>query len=203
MGSVAVMWLLAGCLVPNEDFDGPSSTTTAASSESSSSGLDTTTDGAADATGFVGSCEMSVEPTAVGCPAECTGGCQNGTCVIECGGASSCEGQTLICPPDLGCSVRCTGAASCRESTILCPAQEECSVDCVGEAACARSQVQCAAGSCRMWCSASSQVCAEAQVVCGTKDTEVVCDGPAPTLSLLPHSTSMCDCQALECDDAG
>jgi len=58
---------------------------------------------------------------------ECTGGCEDGTCNIDCGGGS-CDGSTITCVAGANCSIYYEGSGA--DTTIYCPDGYACNLDC-------------------------------------------------------------------------
>jgi hypothetical protein len=122
-------------------------------------------------------------PDGGACPAECTGGCEGGTCVFLCNQQKLCQG-TINCPPGLPCDVRCTVATSCQNTIIQCPPDYDCTVECgpVGagaQAACQGIRVNCSdTGTCELSCyGGSQQECESGRVYCGQNSCSANCPG--------------------------
>lgn len=84
------------------------------------------------------------------CPAECTGGCDGGTCTIACG-SNECNGG-VVCPDGWPCVVSCTGDNSCNNSTITC-GDSGCEITCSGINACLATAITCGPQACSVMCS--------------------------------------------------
>jgi hypothetical protein len=96
--------------------------------------------------------DPDLPPDAV-CPPECTGGCQGGTCAIDCTGADACRQDNIVCPDGYTCSVSCSGDRACERATIECPAYFGCAISCETANACTDAEVRCGAGVCEATCS--------------------------------------------------
>jgi hypothetical protein len=91
-------------------------------------------------------------PDAV-CPTECTGGCQGGTCAIDCTGGDACRQDTIVCPEGYSCAITCSGDRACERATIECPPHFGCAISCESPTACTDAEVRCGAGVCDATCS--------------------------------------------------
>lgn len=132
------------------------------------------------------------------CPPECSGGCQNGTCLIECDDPSECSGDTIICPGDRPCLVVCSSSSACHEASVQCAPLFSCNVQCSGSSACSDLVMTCSEdGICVMDCQSGASVCAGAHVDCGLDNCTTVCDDPnsGPTMSCFGGGAS-CACNS-------
>lgn len=94
-----------------------------------------------------------------GCPKECTGGCNNKTCIIK-------NGTHPKCPPGMACEVNCTALASCFTG-VDCSQSTSCVVNCLGNTSC-QGTVVCGAGRCEINCGTtpSSSTCSSSLINC-------------------------------------
>jgi hypothetical protein len=114
------------------------------------------------------SCADAVAPSVpLICPAECTGGCNAGTCRIACTGNDSCREQALVCPPGMDCEIACNGDHACEKARVQCGPLHACRIICMGEAACKETTLNCGAGSCDVDCRAE-KACEKTDVNCGS-----------------------------------
>ena len=72
-------------------------------------------------------CPSHVSECPMTTPPECTGGCSNGTCAIECLSAV-CDGSTIVCPAGVDCFVDYDGTGT--GTTIYCPDGYACTLQC-------------------------------------------------------------------------
>lgn len=181
------------------------STTTAASSEESSSSGESSVATAADTSSgesgpsMPGTCDVG--PPAMGpCPEGCTGGCEDGVCVLACGGEAGCDATQITCPQGWPCRVDCLGKDTCKDATIVCPGQHACEVQCAGDHACEKAQIGCGDGPCSVACTLHEHACTELSFGCGAADGLVTCDEPQDREpELVPHGGSMCTCESVGC----
>lgn len=158
--------------------------------------------GEAGAGGFT--CGVEPPPTATGCPAECTGGCNGGRCNIDCSSTQACRSDDLTCPAGMACRVLCTGNESCKDAHVFCPEDFTCDVACNGGAtvgidSCDHLRVDCSAtGTCRLTCGIADGACGGAtQLKCGGNDCSATCAGignPPPDV----RCNESCDCSPCE-----
>ncbi|MBX7078278.1 MAG: hypothetical protein K1X88_03755 [Nannocystaceae bacterium] len=137
-------------------------------------------DGGEASDGSGGACGVDpTPPGAASCPAECTGGCNDGTCTIACQDTAVCNDRTITCPPDYACQLICDGGDACDSSTVVCPADYACAITCVqGTDACGDLEVQCgSASSCDIDCAAVPTVCIGAVLQCGSGACAASCAG--------------------------
>jgi hypothetical protein len=142
--------------------------------------------------------------TETGCPAECTGGCNGGRCVIDCSTAQACKWDDLTCPAGMPCRVLCTGNESCKDAHIICPAEHACDVDCNGGAtqgidSCDRARIDCSAtGACELTCGNAHGACAgTTQLNCGGNACSATCAGGSNAPPDVKCGES-CDCSPCE-----
>jgi len=150
-------------------------------------------DGGADAApADAARAECVADPTPTGsdadCPAACTGGCDGGTCTIDC--TSAVCPSPITCPEDYACRIQCEGTDACDTTDIMCPADETCTVECIaGVDACGDVALHCGAGSCTMECGEAT--CIGAVMLCGSNPCTATCSaGTAPELQCGPS----CEC---------
>lgn len=116
------------------------------------------------------------------CPSECTGGCVDNQCTIDCTGEAQCDGAQIVCPPDFDCVVVCNGIDACDSGTIACPPGYGCTVICGGgHDACGDQRITCGAGPCSVECGADN--CSGTMVTCGDGPCMASCGTPAPSVS--------------------
>ncbi len=116
------------------------------------------------------------------CPSECTGGCQDNQCTIDCVGTAKCDGADIVCPAGFDCVVVCNGVDACDSGSITCPPGFGCTVICGGgNDACGDQQIMCGAGPCRVDCGPDG--CSGANVMCGSGPCTASCGTPAPTVT--------------------
>jgi hypothetical protein len=149
-------------------------------------GVDQTCDGM----GACIMCGVRPEPPVMTCPPECSGGCMDGECLFDCG-ATSCQGQTLICPVGFKCRVSCTQDDACRDAIIDCPDTYDCSVQCAGSRACDGADINCGTGVCELACESGTQVCSGAEMTCGTEACVASC-GTASSPSVACNQACVC-----------
>jgi hypothetical protein len=124
-----------------------------------------------------------IAPGTPACPADCTGGCNENVCVIDCSGnGAPCDGADIVCPPEYDCQIICLGVDACDSGTITCPPGFGCSVICGGgNDACGDQTITCGAGPCSVECEADA--CSGAVIDCGAGACTATCGGqPAPTV---------------------
>lgn len=137
-------------------------------------------------------CGEPAEATRTDCPAECTGGCMNGTCVILCNDDQSCN-ALIRCPAGLDCQVTCTGENSCRYQ-IECDDYYRCGITCNATGACTGLEVACGELSeCAVSC-LSSDACSGGTVMCGDGACATTCLGDA-----VPNVTCGEACMCADC----
>lgn len=131
-------------------------------------------------------------PTASGAPCspDCSNGCANGTCVIDCLTTGACATTTKNCADGMPCVVNCTSGA-CTSLQLNCPADHACTLDCEGTSACAGADLNCGAGSCSLSCNADSNACLNVDQNCGSNECEAVCGG---TSQPVQHCGPSCMC---------
>ncbi len=123
-------------------------------------------------------CGEHPEPSSAACPDVCTGGCNNGKCVISCSDDNACP-SAIECPAGMNCQVTCTGLDSCSDA-VHCDDDFPCHVTCNGEAACKNFTIYCGARSdCQMTCGATAPQsnCLGAHMVCGAGECHAQCFG--------------------------
>lgn len=87
------------------------------------------------------------------CLAVCdAGGCDAGTCVIECNDAAApCTTSAAVkCPPGVPCAVQCGAPAACKV-LVDCAQASRCDIDCTGEDSC-EGPIVCAGSDCHVTC---------------------------------------------------
>src|SRR5262245_16157730 len=194
--NVAIAILLAACSGGDDDSAGATSaaastgvsdasgsslaTTSAESSASSSASTSTTESGSTGAatSGSTGPGECVDDPSPPGgeCPPECTAGCSDGTCRIECVGEMTCIDSMIVCPADFACSVLCMGHETCKGTPVICPADYACEVECIGLDSCA-PQIQCGTASCSLHCG-EVDPCTDTTLGCGAGPCTATSDAP-------------------------
>lgn len=93
------------------------------------------------------------DPVAESCPAACTGGCDDGVCVIDCGVSADCRAADIVCPDGIACRVECSGPLTCFAASVTCPSDASCDVQCSNELACSDLALSCGSGACGASCS--------------------------------------------------
>jgi hypothetical protein len=179
----------------NEDCDGEDLGGTVCNDLGQPGGALACTDCAFDTGDCV--CGSSVAPVGGMCPAECNGGCSATTCTIDCG-ASSCNGDDVVCPAGWDCEVLCDSGSSCRNATITC-GHEVCTITCNGGQACRDARIVCGNGTCAASCGSGVNVCEGLDLDCGPNDSEVVCSNTNDPVAANPFAGSSCNCAATGC----
>ncbi len=128
--------------------------------------------------------------SAAPCPADCSNGCANGTCVIDCLSAGACASTTKTCPDGRPCVVNCT-AGACANLAVSCPADHPCTLSCEGIAACADADLNCGAGTCDLSCNADSDACLGVDQNCGSNACTATCGGSSMPVQ---HCGPSCMC---------
>jgi hypothetical protein len=122
------------------------------------------------------------------CPSNCTGGCDGGTCAVECDGHSSkavCSDSRVVCPSGRPCKISCDGVGTCQIATILCPSDAPCQVLCNGESTCQQTTIQCpTSAACTVLCGGTSS-CSEGAMRCGNGPCVTKCTGQFSQLSVV------------------
>ena len=137
-------------------------------------------------------CGTSPPPTGGACPAACTGGCQNGTCNIDCTSNSSCDNTTLSCPEGFACNVLCDHPSACVGSTVLCPSEQACTAQCLK--GCSGLDLVCGAvGACEIECGNGS-ACNNVSVSCGGNACTASCSGNTKPTLTGPNSCDLSAC---------
>jgi hypothetical protein len=108
------------------------------------------------------------------CPAQCTGGCSAGKCIIACNGTNQCASAMINCPAGFQCEVQCGGSGSCTGATVICPDRYACNVLCTG--GCTNANIQCGTGTCGLQCGMGG-VCTGTHVSCGGNTCSASCNG--------------------------
>jgi hypothetical protein len=127
------------------------------------------------------------------CPAECTGGCDGATCIMDCTGTSNCQVDVINCPDGLNCRVECHGTSSCQFTEITCPATDgRCDIECDGLSACQFLEVWGGAGETNIDCSFTS-TCQIGEVTCGSGPCHATCPGAGASMEVHDCGSS-CDC---------
>jgi hypothetical protein len=85
------------------------------------------------------------------CPKECTGGCDQGLCKIDCSAGAACTSTMMKCPKGYACLVQCTGGTSCSGASVTC-GDGPCDVVCSGNRACSNLVLDCSNDACRVTC---------------------------------------------------
>jgi hypothetical protein len=138
-------------------------------------------------------CQPPLVPAGGECPAACSGGCDEGTCIIECQ-SDACAALPIACPPGWSCRVRCTAAGACLDAAIHCPEGYSCDVECSGLSGCRNARVSCNGGPCSLSCSDDARVCDAAQLHCNTGACSASCGGAS-----LPETVCGEACSCLGC----
>ena len=126
--------------------------------------------------GTGGGCPDPVVAPGGPCPVECTGGCVDSVCLIDCEGTSACANAILQCPEAFSCEVGCSKNSACANVLVQCSELYDCSVSCDGVNACANMDIRCGAGVCHLECGGSvSSVCANAEVLCSSNACTATC----------------------------
>jgi hypothetical protein len=143
-----------------------------------------------DATGG-GTCTADPSPPgASSCPGDCTGGCADGVCTIDCRN-HNCDGADLVCPQEYACVIDCYGGDNCDSGSVTCPDLYACTLKCAGGTdACGDQNLICGGGSCRMEC--DGDACVGANIQCGSGPCTAACTSgaAAPT----PDCGNSCAC---------
>jgi hypothetical protein len=120
--------------------------------------------------------------------APCTGGCDGGTCAVECDGHNSkavCSSSRVVCPPGRPCKVSCSAVSTCQLATIVCPSDAPCQVLCNGDSTCEQTTIQCpTSAACTVLCGGSSS-CSGGAMRCGNGPCLTQCTGLLSQLSVL------------------
>jgi len=136
-------------------------------------------------------CDQEPSPPGGSCPAICTGGCLDGTCIIPCNTDSACEGDTINCPAGFACTVECGANDGCKNTTVNCPSRYACNVACSVD--CQNANVNCNTGVCNLTCGAGN-ACKNVDLTCGANTCSATCNG---SLDLpLVACGSSCDCDS-------
>ena len=127
--------------------------------------------------------ECGFDPDPIGpCAPECDD-CDEGVCVIDCGGGGACAGADITCPPGSPCRVECSGGSACAGASVVCPPYLPCEVTCSGGGACDVLELECGdVGACRLQCD-NGTACGMALVECGLDDCEADCAADIPVLT--------------------
>jgi len=142
-------------------------------------------------------CGTSQPPSATRCPAECTGGCDETTCIVDCATNGACEGAAIACPSGWNCLVDCQANSGCRNATIAC-AETECTVLCGSVSACEDAVIGCGAGVCNVECNSGNGVCSGLELVCGPNTGSIAC-ASAQNETITPMPDGQCSCTATGC----
>ena len=134
-------------------------------------------------------CGQDPDPVGGACPSACTGGCLNGTCIIDCNADSACEADTINCPAGFACTVECGPTDGCKNATINCPTRYACNIECSD---CEGANVNCSSGVCNLTCGAGSKACKNLDLACGGNTCSASCNG-STDLPLVACGGS-CDC---------
>lgn len=136
--------------------------------------LECTEPGSCDGAGQC--CGEHPEPPGGLCPPECTGGCIDSTCHVDCTGVENCRDYDIVCPSGFACHVDCTNNLNaCRQTMIVCPSVYACQVDCAGDSnECQRAIIQCGTGACELYCDGSDG-CQDTELLCGSGECRAVC----------------------------
>lgn len=116
---------------------------------------DTSESGGTSDTGTTGQepfCPPEEPSKPLPCPAACTGGCQEGACVIDCNDTSDCQLEMIVCPEGWPCRVECGGISSCQEAFVQCPSAHSCAVSCSNTSACQGGLLKCGSQACTAKC---------------------------------------------------
>jgi hypothetical protein len=118
--------------------------------------------------------------TVAACPPECSGGCQDGVCTIDCSN-HACT-SVITCPSDYACVVACDGLDACDTASITCPADYPCTVRCIsGVDACGDLAIHCQGGACAIECAEAT--CIGAALLCGGGPCTATCSASStPTV---------------------
>jgi hypothetical protein len=137
-------------------------------------------------------CADDQVPTGVFCPLQCTGGCERGTCVINCLGAQVCREAAIACPERFACRIRCQGEQSCERANFSCAALHRCELDCQQAAACKEARLACSSGSCQISCG-DQGACESTELKCFAGGVcAAVCAGSTPEVK---GCAEACSCQ--------
>ncbi len=141
-----------------------------------------------------GDCGLEPTPPGGSCPSECTGGCANETCTIDCNGDEACRDAQLTCPPDFNCVLECGGQSGCRNATLACPESYTCVVTCTGEAGCRDLEITCStSGTCELSCSSIDEACRGADLRCGSNTCTATCDNTTHQPKVTCGSSCACN----------
>lgn len=143
--------------------------------------------------------DQFVDPDAVAqCASVCdAGGCDAGTCVIDCSQPGACGAGAVKCPPGVPCAVECGGKAACAAG-IDCTQASSCSIACNGETSCAGS-VACSGSSCTVACNGAGTTCA-AGVACDAGTCNIACAKDDCDLGIVECAGESC---SIACGVAG
>jgi hypothetical protein len=136
-------------------------------------------------------CGQEPSPPGGACPAICTGGCLDGTCIIACNTNNACKDDTLDCPAGFACTVECGANDACKNAIINCPSRYACNVACSVD--CEGANINCSTGTCSLTCGAG-MACKNADLGCGGNTCEATCNGTADLPAVACGSS--CDCDA-------
>jgi cysteine-rich repeat protein len=142
-------------------------------------------------------CGNSTPPVGAECPPDCNGGCDGGTCTLDCVGDDACRELSLACPAGWDCVVRCDGGNACLDAAISC-GHESCALQCSGNSACRNARVTCGSGTCAVTCGDGNRVCEDLELACGPNDGRVTCIEDGPVI-VTPHAESSCACEGMGC----
>ncbi|MBW2455852.1 MAG: hypothetical protein JRI68_15150 [Deltaproteobacteria bacterium] len=181
----AVVLTTQSCTLDFEVYEQPGagggSSTSSGGGSGAAGGLGGTTGtgGTGGGDGGSGGAPCGLEPTPPGgsCPSECTGGCANETCTIECNDDEECRDEQLTCPPDFNCVLDCSGAEGCRNATLACPEDYTCVVNCSGDNGCRDLEITCSTvGTCAVSCGSAHDACRGTDLLCGSNSCTATCD---------------------------
>jgi len=142
-------------------------------------------------------CGADTPPIGVLCPPTCTGGCDRGTCVINCLGAQICREAVRSCPAGFACRIQCLGEQSCERASFTCPPLHRCELDCQETAACKEARFACSSGSCQITCG-DGGACEAAELKCFAGGVcAAVCAGSTPEVKGCNEACSCEMCSAL------
>ncbi len=136
-------------------------------------------------------CPGTVATGMPACPAECTGGCVDATCLIDCTNGSC--GQDITCPDGLNCEVSCDATSRCQVADITCPMGGTCSISCGGISSCQVATIVAGDGAFELTCEGISS-CGGTYVTCGADTCTTTCAGPSSGPESIACGTScLCD----------
>lgn len=126
------------------------------------------------------------------CPSQCNGGCDDGTCHVDCLEDGDCQGDVVLCPAGWPCAIYCAGEHSCSgNATFIDCGDNDCVVECEGNSSCQQAQVVCGDGACVLECIGVAS-CQFGSIACGAGPCEAACEDADTPLNV--SCGDACDC---------